>query len=121
MLALKSILAHQGQTPVLVFDEIDIGISGRIASAVGRKLRDLAKYHQVICITHLPQIASMGDHHYLVEKKQINDKTVTQIRKLNLEERKEAIAKLLAGDHVSETHLKSAQELLQESLETVKE
>jgi len=66
MLALKSVLAKAGQVPVLIFDEIDIGVSGKIARAVGRRLQDLARFYQVVCITHLPQIASMGNHHYLV-------------------------------------------------------
>ncbi len=115
MLALKSALAKDGQIPVLVFDEIDIGVSGRIARAVGRKLGELAKFHQVICITHLPQIASMGDHHFLVEKTDVDGRTATQIRQLDDGEREIAIARLLAGDDVSEAHLKSARELLEDA------
>ena len=113
MLALKSLLAKQGQIPVLIFDEIDIGISGRIAQAVGRKLFELSKFHQVICITHLPQIASMAEHHYFVDKIEKGGRTETKIRKLSANEKAEAIAKLLAGEEVSEAHLKSAQELLE--------
>lgn len=116
MLALKSMMAKQGGIPVLVFDEIDMGVSGRIARSVGKKLRELSRFHQVICITHLPQIASMGDHHFLVEKVEKSGKTETLIRRLSTHERTEAIAKLLAGDKVSETHLSSARELLDDAV-----
>lgn len=115
MLALKSVLASQGQIPILIFDEIDLGVSGRVAQAVGRKLKELSEFHQVICITHLPQIASMGNHHFSVEKIETKGRTETRIRKLNVEERTEAVAKLLAGERISETHLKSARELLQDA------
>lgn len=115
MLALKSIAAQSDQIPVLIFDEIDMGISGRIAQAVGRKLKELSQYHQIICITHLPQIASLGDHHYLVQKERDSGRAETHIKKLSTEERTEAIAMLLSGDNISETHLKSAKELLQDS------
>jgi len=116
MLALKSMMAKQGGIPVLVFDEIDIGVSGRIARSVGKKLKELSRFHQVVCITHLPQIASMGDHHFLVEKIEKSGKTETLIRQLSTHERTEAIAKLLAGDKVSETHLSSARELLNDAV-----
>lgn len=115
MLALKSIAAKQGQIPILVFDEIDIGISGRVAQAVGRRLKEISEFHQIICITHLPQIASMGDHHFSVEKSEVSGRTETRIRKLGSEERMQALASLLAGEKVSETHLKSARELLEDS------
>ncbi len=115
MLALKSVTAQKGKIPVLIFDEIDIGVSGRIAQAVGRKLKELSEYHQVICITHLPQIASMGVHHFSVNKVEKSGRTETLINRLNPDERTEAIAKLLAGEKVSETHLNSARELLQDA------
>lgn len=115
MLALKSIVAQKDHIPVLVFDEIDIGVSGRVAQSVGRKLKELSQFHQVICITHLPQIASMGDQHFLVEKVERGARSETRIRKLNGEERTEAIAKLLAGERISETHLQSARELLKDA------
>ena len=97
MLVLKSLLAEIDRVPVLIFDEIDIGISGRIAGEVGRSLRRLAKSHQVICITHLPQIASMANHHYLVEKGGDDSETRTMIRKLSGDERTEQIARLFGG------------------------
>ncbi|MBD3287782.1 DNA repair protein RecN, partial [candidate division KSB1 bacterium] len=112
MLALKTALAEADKIPVLIFDEIDIGISGRIAQAVGKSLKNLAKTHQVICITHLPQIASMSDHHFVVEKYSGEERTFTKIRKLQPEERPLEIAKLLGGEQVTETHIKSAKELI---------
>lgn len=115
MLALKSVVAQKDRIPILVFDEIDIGVSGRVAQSVGRKLRYLSEFHQVICITHLPQIASMGDLHFLVEKEEEGGRTETHIRKLEKEERTLAIAKLLAGERISETHLESARELLEDA------
>ncbi len=113
MLALKKAIAHSVQVPVLIFDEIDIGISGRVAEAVGRKLRELAETHQIICITHLPQIASAGQTHFLVEKIQSGDQTQTKVRRLAEEEREWAIARLLGGETITEAHLSSARELLQ--------
>jgi DNA repair protein RecN (Recombination protein N) len=115
MLALKSILAERDDIPVLIFDEIDAGISGRVAQAVGRKLQQLAKSHQIICITHLPQIASAGAQHFLVEKSVADGKTVTAVRQLGEAERPEAIARLLGGEVISESHLRSARDLLAES------
>jgi DNA repair protein RecN (Recombination protein N) len=115
MLALKTLLANADKVPVLIFDEIDIGISGRIAQAVGHSLKKLADLHQVLCITHLPQIASMADHHFLVEKITDGKETVTQIRKLNTDERTMQIARLFGGEVVTETHLQSALELIQEA------
>ncbi len=115
MLSLKSVLAKEGMIPVLVFDEIDLGVSGRVARAVGHRLKALSEYHQVLCITHLPQIASMGKNHYLVEKSELEGRTHTSIRKVNSGEREEAIAQLLAGEKISEAHLNSARELLQDA------
>jgi DNA repair protein RecN (Recombination protein N) len=115
MLALKSLLAEADQVPVLVFDEIDIGISGRIAQAVGRNLKTLGRSHQVLCITHLPQIASMADHHFLVEKSGDEMQTRTTIRPLTAEESIRQIAALLGGEIVTEAHLRSAAELVQEA------
>lgn len=112
MLALKSLIAHADRIPVLIFDEIDIGISGRIADAVGKKLRTLAKTHQIIVITHLPQIAGAGHCHFLVEKTHTDSATTSWVRKLSGDERERAIAQLLAGHTITETHLASARELL---------
>ena len=83
MLAIKSCLADVDRIPTLVFDEIDVGISGRTAQMVAEKICTISRKHQVICITHLPQIAAMADHHYLIEKNVTDEKTVTDIEKLN--------------------------------------
>lgn len=115
MLALKSSLAQVDRIPVLIFDEIDLGISGRIAQSVGLALKRLSKTHQIICITHLPQIASMGDHHFVVEKISGQDSTRTQISKLADDNRAFEIAKLLGGESVSETHVQAARELIEEA------
>lgn len=112
MLALKSILAKSERLPLLVFDEIDIGVSGRIAQAVGLSLKSLSNFHQVIAITHLPQIASLADTHFLVEKVRDGKRTATRMRDLNLEERVHEVAKLMSGEEVTATGLKGARELM---------
>ncbi|MCK5145944.1 DNA repair protein RecN [bacterium] len=113
MLALKSALAKADQIPVLIFDEIDSGISGRIGRIVGRRLEELATQHQILCITHLPQIASMGDSHFQVLKTTQNNEAITSLRTLSSEERVHEIAKLLAGNAITEQSLESARELLE--------
>ncbi|MBN1998484.1 DNA repair protein RecN [candidate division KSB1 bacterium] len=115
MLALKTLLAEVDRVPVLVFDEVDIGISGRIAQAVGSSLKRLASARQVICITHLPQIASAADVHFLVEKRIDNLKTTTVIRKLTYNERIEQVARLFGGEQVTDAHLQSAKDLMNEA------
>jgi DNA repair protein RecN (Recombination protein N) len=101
--------AHQR---TLVFDEIDTGIGGRAAEAVGKKLKTLSKTKQVLCITHLPQIASFGDHHYLIEKKVISGRTRTSVRALDRDDRTEEIARMLSGAKLTETSLKHAEQML---------
>ena len=112
MLALKTVLAEADAIPVLIFDEIDTGISGRIARIVGQSLYDLAQNHQIICITHLPQIASMGKMHYMIEKQSRDNVTQTLVRELSDEDRVREIGKLLGGEEVTESVLQSARELL---------
>jgi DNA repair protein RecN (Recombination protein N) len=112
MLALKSALAGSDKVPLLIFDEIDVGVSGRIGLAVGMSLKKLSKVHQVIAITHLPQIAGLADTHFAVEKTESNGRTSTQLRKLAVEERVHEVAKLMSGEKVTEAGLKSAKELL---------
>jgi DNA repair protein RecN (Recombination protein N) len=113
MLALKTILAKSERLPILVFDEIDNGISGTIARRAGESMHRLAQYHQIIAITHLPQIASLGDTHFVVDKVVEEGRTKTRIRELDEAERAEQIALLLAGDAVSEAALQSARELIE--------
>ncbi|MFC1564334.1 DNA repair protein RecN [candidate division KSB1 bacterium] len=113
MLGIKSVLMKADRIPVLVFDEIDTGISGRIAAAVGRELAKLGRFHQLLCVTHLPQIAGMSDSHFSVEKTESDGRVVTRIKKLNMKDREYEIARLLAGDKVTEIHLKNARELIE--------
>jgi DNA repair protein RecN (Recombination protein N) len=99
----------------LVFDEIDIGIGGRAAEAVGRKLKTLAKGQQVLCITHLPQIAAFADQHFLIEKTEKQGRTQTGVRRMEEAERKQEIARMLSGAKLTETSLKHAEHLLESS------
>jgi DNA repair protein RecN (Recombination protein N) len=112
MLALKSTLAKNDKLPLLIFDEIDVGVSGRIAQKVGIALKNLASFHQVISITHLPQIASLADHHYSIEKITQNERVISSIKKLPESERITEVAKLLSGEKITEASLKSARELI---------
>ncbi len=112
MLAMKTVLAGVDQVPVLVFDEVDTGIGGHVAAAVGQRLTALGRTHQVLCITHLPQIAAQARHHYLVEKDRVNKRTVITVRQLPDGDREEEIARMLAGATVTQTVKKAAGEML---------
>ncbi len=114
MLALKTILAEIDKVPSLLFDEIDAGISGRIAQAVGQSIHFLSNSHQIICITHLPQIASYGTSHYSVEKYVEGERTFTRIHPLDEEQRVVEVARLMAGANISDTVLQSARQLIAE-------
>ncbi len=113
MLALKSALAASDKVPLLIFDEIDVGVSGRLGQAVGLSLKKLAALHQVIAITHLPQIAGLADTHFAVEKIEDGKRTTTRLRRLDVEERVHEVAKLMSGEKVTEAGLKSARELME--------
>lgn len=112
MLSLKMILAKNDRLPLLIFDEIDTGVSGRIAQKVGQSLKSLSQYHQIIAITHLPQIASLAKHHYFVQKLEKENRSVSTIQKLSEEERIQEVAKLLGGEEITDANLKSARELM---------
>lgn len=112
MLAIKTILADVDQVPTLIFDEIDIGISGIASQKVGEKLSLISRNHQVICVTHLPQIASMADHHFLIEKISDNERTQTKVKKLVGKEIVEELSRIMSGTHISEITRKHAEELL---------
>lgn len=114
MLALKSILAAIEQVPTLVFDEVDAGIGGAVAETVGRKLKALTTTSQVFCITHLPQVASRGDVHFLIEKQMLLGRTVTGVRPLTQRERVDEIARMSGGLVITETTRKLAAELLRQ-------
>lgn len=112
MLAVKNVLASADNVPTMIFDEIDTGISGRAAHKVGIKLSEIAQKRQVLCVTHLAQIAAMGDTHFLIEKQSDEKRTYTNVRSLEYEERKHEIARIISGDSDSEITLKNAEELL---------
>lgn len=112
MLAVKSVLAEADKIDILVFDEIDTGISGRIAQKVGRVMKHLSEFRQVIAITHLAQIAALADEHYIVEKETEGPSTVTKIRVLDKKEKVMEVAKLLSGEKVTDASIKSAKELM---------
>ncbi|MEP0862810.1 MAG: DNA repair protein RecN [Ignavibacterium sp.] len=115
MLSLKTILAKNDKLPLLIFDEIDTGVSGRIAQKVGQALRDLASFHQIIAITHLPQIAAMANHHFVVEKTQEDNRAVSHIRKLDEQEHIREVAKLLSGEKLTDASIQSAIQLIKSS------
>jgi len=112
MLALKTILAKSERLPILVFDEIDVGISGDMARRVGESMHNLARYHQIITITHLPQIAALGDRHYKVEKIVEEGTTKTTIHRLDEDEQATQVASLISGEEVTDAALKNARELM---------
>ncbi len=112
MLALKTILNNQDLVPVMVFDEVDSGISGKVAEKVGQKLKSIANNKQVFCITHLPQIAGFANTHFRVEKKISGKRTQTVITELNMEERVEEIARMSSGENITETTLQYAREMI---------
>lgn len=116
MLAFKKIIGDYDDIPTMIFDEIDSGISGIAASVVGRKLSEIAKSHQIICITHLPQIAAFGDYNYRISKTSDESMTYTTVEPLSEEEKIEEIARLLGGANITETTLRSARELIEASV-----
>ena len=113
MLAFKTILADIDQIDTLVFDEIDTGISGIAAQIVGEKLSQIAKKKQIICITHLPQIAANADTHYCIEKNTSNDRTFTNIRRLDRDQKRDEIARLIAGSNITEKTIEHASEIIE--------
>ncbi len=114
MLALKSIMAKGDNIPVLIFDEIDAGIGGKTAETVGQKLKHLSSHHQIICITHLPQIAAYADRHLKIEKKVRKERTIVEVTRIEKDERTAEIARMLSGK-ISEVSLKHAKEILKKS------
>ncbi len=113
MLALKTILAESDRVPVLIFDEVDAGVGGAVAEVMGARLRDLSRHHQVLCVTHLPQVGSQAHAHYLVEKQVRQKRTVTQVRLLTSDEREEEVARMLAGVTVTKNARAAAAEMIE--------
>lgn len=113
MLSIKSLLADSKAMPTLIFDEIDTGISGEVAAKVGEVFRSISKGHQLISITHLPQIAAKAENHFFIYKKEKEGKTQTQIQKLNPEQHIKAIARMLSGEQITEASLNNAKNLIE--------
>jgi DNA repair protein RecN (Recombination protein N) len=112
MLVLKTTGKLIESPKTAVFDEIDVGISGRVAEAVGRKLRQLAEYHQVLCVTHQPQVAALADSHFVVQKEMSGTRTTVEVSKLDKNARVEELARMLTGATVTDTARKHAKEML---------
>jgi DNA repair protein RecN (Recombination protein N) len=112
MLALKSALAGADRVPVIIFDEIDTGVGGAVAAAIGKRLKDLGRFHQVLCVTHLPQVASQADHHLCLEKSLVKNRTVTTVRLLSGISRESEVARMLGGETVTRKVRETAAELI---------
>ena len=115
MLALKNVIAEKDSIGTLIFDEIDTGVSGRAAQKIGLKLGQIARLRQVLCVTHLAQIAVMADNHILIEKNIVGERTVTTVRTLAPDERKTEIARIMGGDSITPLLLENAQQLIDEA------
>lgn len=113
MLAFKNIFAETGSAQTLIFDEIDTGISGETGNIVGQKLNNLTRYAQILCITHLPQVACFGDNFYYVNKIELDNSTITKIEKLDDDKIVYNIARMIGGDKVSDIALSHAKEMRQ--------
>ena len=112
MLAMKNVLSEQDQVGTMVFDEVDTGVSGRAAQRVAEKMAHISRKKQVLCVTHLPQLAAMADTHFSVEKGEANGRTYTKVQQLDRDQRKAELARLTGGAHISEVMLSGAEELL---------
>jgi DNA repair protein RecN (Recombination protein N) len=113
-LAISVITSKASFTPTLIFDEVDAGIGGAVAETVGRLLNQLGRSHQILCVTHLPQVAAQGNHHLKVSKSQDGDKTVSQVQILGRGERVEEVARMLGGATITDTTRRHARELLEQ-------
>jgi DNA repair protein RecN (Recombination protein N) len=113
MLALRRVIADKGGIGVYLFDEIDAGLGGQTAFTVGKKLKSVASYNQVICITHVPQVACFADHHLSISKTTQKGRTITEVKELSLEGRREEIARMLGAEKLTAPALKNAKDLLE--------
>lgn len=117
MLAIKNVLASAEDVGTWIFDEIDAGVSGRAAQKIAQKLSNISREKQTLCVTHLPQIAAMGDHHLLIQKNVLTDRTFTSVEPVEGLERSEELARMISGTEVTETSLRNAEELLEQAEE----
>lgn len=117
MLALKSVIAEKDSIPTMIFDEIDTGVSGRAAQKIGIKIKQISKIRQILCVTHLSQLAVMADNHLLIEKNVVGERTVTSVTPLDFDGRIKEIARIMGGENPSETMLRSAEEELKKAAE----
>lgn len=115
MLALKSVIAEKDSIPTMIFDEIDTGVSGRAAQKIGIKIKQISKIRQILCVTHLSQLAVMADNHLLIEKNVVNERTVTSVTPLEFDGRIKEIARIMGGENPSESMLRSAEEELKKA------
>ena len=118
MLALKTIFSESQGITSIIFDEVDTGVSGRVAQAIAEKISGIARASQVLCITHLPQVAAMADHHYFIAKEIVGDRTETKLARLNEADRVHELARMSAGTQVTKLALEHANELLALAAET---
>lgn len=112
MLAIKNVMANEDEVDTLIFDEVDTGVSGRAAQKIGRKLMQVAEHRQVICVTHLAQVAAYGDRHLLIQKKVEGDRTYTNVLPLTQQQRVEELARIIGGENITEISLQNAREML---------
>lgn len=115
MLAIKTVLSGKDKVDTLIFDEVDTGISGAAANKVGQKLKQVSRDRQVLCITHLAQIAALADHHFLISKHVAGDRTFTQVKELDFEGRKREVARIIGGDSITQLQLEMAEEMLRKA------
>lgn len=115
MLAMKNVLSEQDHVGTMVFDEVDTGVSGRAAQKVAEKMARISRKKQVLCVTHLPQLAAMADNHFSVEKGEMDNRTYTKVQQLDRAQRQQELARLTGGAHVSDVMLRGAEELLSEA------
>ena len=116
LLALNAASGLDAPGQALVFDEVDAGIGGRVAEVVGRKLKAIAARHQVLCVTHLPQIASLADAHFVARKRADRGRTIAEVRRLSEEERIEEVARMLGGETITDTARRHAREMVKQAL-----
>ena len=120
MLAMKNVFAENDPVSTMIFDEIDTGVSGRAAQKIAWKLGEISRSKQTLCVTHLPQLASMGDHHLLIKKSLSEEYTYTDVFSLNEEERVQELARMLSGDAITELSMRNAAELLERAASSKK-